>query len=182
MKRRNESVFVDIDCTVNNYAELWCKKLNEKFQKNVKYEDITCYDIDKVFQISKKATLSVIDEIFYNELQVLDLVHKNLKYLISEGWYVYFLTSTPPNEVPIKAKWIEENFPYIGSQNVIYSENKSVFSGDYLIDDNIYHINHSQCRNKLLFTQPWNEKFKLFTDTIRVYDWDAIRHVITKKG
>ena len=55
-------IFIDIDCTVNNYAELWCDKLNEKFKKNVKYEDITRYNIDSVFQISVKAVSSVIDE------------------------------------------------------------------------------------------------------------------------
>lgn len=167
-------IFIDIDCTVNNYAELWCDKLNEKFKKNVKYEDITRYNIDSVFQISVKAVLSVIDEQFYNELKVLSLVHKNLKKLIDDGYKVYFVTSTPPNEVQMKANWIKENFPYISPKNIIYAEDKSVFAGDFFIDDNTYHIVNSECKHKLMFAQPWNEYCSLPINTTRVYDWDQI--------
>lgn len=167
-------IFIDIDCTVNNYAELWCDKLNEKFKKNVKYEDITRYNIDAVFQISVKAVLSVIDEQFYNELKVLSLVHKNLKKLIDEGYEIYFVTSTPPSEVQMKANWIKENFPYISPKNIIYAEDKSVFAGDFFIDDNTYHIVNSECEHKFMFAQPWNEYCTLPKNTIRVYDWDQI--------
>ena len=167
-------IFIDIDCTVNNYAELWCDKLNEKFKKNVKYEDITRYNIDSVFQISVKAVSSVIDEQFYNELKVLSLVHKNLKKLIDDGYDVYFVTSTPPSEVRMKANWIKQNFPYISPKNIIYAENKSVFAGDFFIDDNTYHIVNSECKHKFMFAQPWNEYCTLPKNTIRVYDWDQI--------
>lgn len=167
-------IFIDIDCTVNNYAELWCDKLNEKFKKNVKYEDITRYNIDAVFQISVKAVLSVIDEQFYKELKVLSLVHKNLKKLIDDGYEVYFVTSTPPSEVQMKADWIKENFPYISPKNIIYAEDKSVFAGDFFIDDNTYHIVNSECKHKFMFAQPWNEYCTLPKNTIRVYDWDQI--------
>lgn len=167
-------IFIDIDCTVNNYAELWCDKLNEKFKKNVRYEDITRYNIDAVFQISVKAMSSVIDEQFYNELKVLSLVHKNLKKLIDDGYEVYFVTSTPPSEVQMKANWIKQNFPYISPKNIIYAEDKSVFAGDFFIDDNTYHIVNSECKHKLMFAQPWNEYCTLPINTTRVYDWDQI--------
>lgn len=167
-------IFIDIDCTVNNYAELWCDKLNEKFKKNVRYEDITRYNIDAVFQISVKAVSSVIDEQFYNKLKVLSLVHKNLKKLIDDGYEVYFVTSTPPSEVQMKANWIKENFPYISPKNIIYAEDKSVFAGDFFIDDNTYHIVNSECKHKLMFAQPWNEYCSLPINTTRVYDWDQI--------
>lgn len=167
-------IFIDIDCTINNYAELWCDKLNEKFKKDVRYEDITRYDIDAVFQISVKAVLSVIDEQFYNELKVLSLVHKNLKKLIDDGYEVYFVTSTPPSEVQMKANWIKENFPYISPKNIIYAEDKSVFAGDFFIDDNTYHIVNSECKHKFMFAQPWNEYCTLPMNTTRVYDWDQI--------
>lgn len=167
-------IFIDIDCTINNYAELWCDKLNEKFKKNIRYEDITRYDIDAVFQISVKAVSSVIDEQFYNELKVLSLVHKNLKKLIDDGYEVYFVTSTPPSEVQMKANWIKQNFPYISPKNIIYAEDKSVFAGDFFIDDNTYHIVNSECKHKLMFAQPWNEYCTLPMNTTRVYDWDQI--------
>jgi len=167
-------IFIDIDCTINNYAELWCDKLNEKFKKNIRYEDITRYDIDAVFQISVKAVSSVIDEQFYNELKVLSLVHKNLKKLIDDGYEVYFVTSTPPSEVQMKANWIKQNFPYISPKNIIYAEDKSVFAGDFFIDDNTYHIVNSECKHKLMFAQPWNEYCTLPINTTRVYDWDQI--------
>lgn len=167
-------IFIDIDCTINNYAELWCDKLNEKFKKNIRYEDITRYNIDAVFQISVKAVSSVIDEQFYNELKVLSLVHKNLKKLIDDGYEVYFVTSTPPSEVQMKATWIKQNFPYISPKNIIYAEDKSVFAGDFFIDDNTYHIVNSECKHKLMFAQPWNEYCTLPINTTRVYDWDQI--------
>lgn len=167
-------IFIDIDCTINNYAELWCDKLNEKFKKNIRYEDITRYDIDAVFQISVKAVSSVIDEQFYNELKVLSLVHKNLKKLIDDGYEVYFVTSTPPSEVQMKANWIKQNFSYISPKNIIYAEDKSVFAGDFFIDDNTYHIVNSECKHKLMFAQPWNEYCTLPINTTRVYDWDQI--------
>lgn len=167
-------IFIDIDCTINNYAELWCDKLNEKFKKNIRYEDITRYDIDAVFQISVKAVSSVIDEQFYNELKVLSLVHKNLKKLIDDGYEVYFVTSTPPSEAQMKANWIKQNFPYISPKNIIYAEDKSVFAGDFFIDDNTYHIVNSECEHKLMFAQPWNEYCTLPMNTTRVYDWDQI--------
>lgn len=167
-------IFIDIDCTINNYAELWCDKLNEKFKKNVRYEDITRYNIDAVFQISVKAVSSVIDEQFYNELKVLSLVHKNLKKLIDDGYEIYFVTSTPPSEVQMKANWIKQNFSYISPKNIIYAEDKSVFAGDFFIDDNTYHIVNSECKHKLMFAQPWNEYCTLPINTTRVYDWDQI--------
>ena len=117
---------------------------------------------------------SVIDEQFYNELKVLSLVHKNLKKLIDDGYEVYFVTSTPPSEVQMKANWIKQNFPYISPKNIIYAEDKSVFTGDFFIDDNTYHIVNSECKHKLMFAQPWNEYCTLPINTTRVYDWDQI--------
>lgn len=174
MSVNGRKIFIDIDCTVNNYAELWCKKLNEKFKKNVKYEDIIRYDINAVFQISQKATLSVIDDQFYDELKVLNLVHKNLKKLIEKGFNIYFVTSTPPNEAQMKANWIKQNFPYIDSKSIIYAEDKSVLAGDFFIDDNTYHIIESECKHKFIFTQPWNEFAAIHENVVRVYDWDQI--------
>ena len=42
-------ILIDIDCVCNNLVEEWILYLNNKYNLNVKYEDITNYDITLAF-------------------------------------------------------------------------------------------------------------------------------------
>ena len=111
-------------------------------------------------------------------------VLKNIQKKFGEG-SVIFVTSTfdfgGENRVydaclTGKIKWLKENFPFIGTRNIIYCGYKWLLKGDYLIEDNENQlINFSG--KKILIDYPYNRWCKR-KGIRRVNNWSEIRKII----
>ncbi len=86
--------------------------------------------------------------------------------------YEVFIVSAAmefPNSLQDKREWLDEHFPFIGWQHIIFCGYKIV-DVDIMIDDRIKNFVGFNGR-KLLFTSPHN---MLLTDYERVNNWDEV--------
>lgn len=95
-----------------------------------------------------------------------------LQKLTNEGRKITICTVHQPEGIPYKAKWIKEHLPFI--HNTIYIDSggkmdKSLITGDLILDDNLNNLESSRCRHKLCFgTTGYNKEWIGH----RVEDWN----------
>ena len=81
-----------------------------------------------------------------------------------------------PYALTDKQLWLNENFPFIGWQNIVFCGDKSIIEADIMIDDHFKNLDHFRGET-LMFTQPPN---MLVTDTRhrRVNSWKEIEKLL----
>lgn len=133
---RRLNVGVDIDNVLNNLTEEWAKYLNKKYRLKVKLEDIVDYDMTKAYptltrkQIFKPLYKSKI----WKRLRPLE---DSVKYLreLNQNHDLVLITSTHPDTVADKFKYIRKFFPFIQYEQLVIAHNKQQYKVDILIDD-----------------------------------------------
>jgi 5'-nucleotidase len=73
-----------------------------------------------------------------------------------------------------KYEWLQEHFPFIAWQQIIFCGDKSVIGTDYMIDDHVKNLD--VCKGKaLLFTSAHNVNISHHT---RANDWKEVLHFL----
>jgi len=107
---------------------------------------------------------------FFRDLPVIEGSVEALKKL-QENNDVYIVSAAVEfrNSLEDKMDWLEENFPFISWQNIVFCGNK-IIKADVLIDDRIKNFADFDGR-KLLFSSPHN---MLITNYERVDNWQQV--------
>jgi 5'(3')-deoxyribonucleotidase len=79
-----------------------------------------------------------------------------------------------PQSLFEKYEWLQENFPFIGWQQIAFCGSKKPIAGDYMIDDHLKNLDNFN-GNKLLFTAPHNINITGYT---RVNDWEEVKKLL----
>lgn len=82
-----------------------------------------------------------------------------------------------PKSLPEKLEWLNEHFPFIGWQQIVFCGSKQIVQADIMIDDHFRNLDSFKGGTSLLFTQPHNVK----SDTgrhQRVNDWKEISAIL----
>jgi 5'-nucleotidase len=83
-----------------------------------------------------------------------------------------------PLSLAEKLAWLNEHFPFIGWQQIVFCGSKTIVEADYMIDDYDKNLRFFK-GEKLLFTAPHNVNL---TDYKRVNNWDEVAAVFALKG
>lgn len=172
------TILCDVDEVVNNLVEKILVKYNEKYNDNVKTDDITDFYIKPFLKEECKDVFAEFctDE-FLETLEVQPKAKEIIDRLMGKHNF-YFLTSTHPSNVNAKHKWLSNLFPAYTQKNLIICMDKSLVHGDVLIDDNLNNLSDSVKYN-LIFDKPWNRQCGCFNfKTFRVKDWEEIEKYI----
>ena len=79
-----------------------------------------------------------------------------------------------PQSLPEKYEWLQEHFPFIPWNNIIFCGDKSIIGTDYMIDDHVRNLDC--CKGKtFLFTAGHNVGIERHT---RVNNWNEILEVL----
>ena len=107
---------------------------------------------------------------FFRDLAVIPQSQEVIRALQTR-YEVYIVSAARefPNSLPDKWQWLQQHFPFIGWQQIIFCGNK-IIDADILIDDRIKNFATFQGR-KLLFTSPHN---LLIDDYERVNSWEEV--------
>jgi len=175
------TILVDMDGTIESLLDVWLDRLNKKYNRNVKTEDIKDWDISKFYEgLTKEDVFSVMmDPTIWKEVKPIDGAKEVLKKWIDEGHNVYIVTDNPYQSVKVKVEdLLFRCFPFISWHNVVITSRKQLIKGDVLIDDGIHNLVGGEYK-KLLFDAPYNrdvdeEKLEL----TRVFDWKSIDKII----
>ncbi|MBO4839398.1 MAG: hypothetical protein J5493_08540 [Lachnospiraceae bacterium] len=158
---RKLTILVDMDGTIESLLDVWLNRLNKKYNRNVKFEDITSWDISKLYDgLSQTDVMNeVLDDSIWQEVQPINGAYNVLKKWIAEGHHVYIVTATPYQS--LKAKMDDllfRCFPFISWENVIITSNKQLLKCDVMIDDGIHNLIGGEYK-KILFDAPYNRSF-----------------------
>lgn len=155
---KKKVLFLDMDEVLAKTIKKVLELYNNEYGLNVKYEDITDWNLTK-FQKENTDIIKYFhqDNFFYD----LEPYEDTLTYVpkLYEKFDLYVAT-TPSNQKSIidKIRWLEKYFPFIKKERQIYIHNKSLLIGDVIVDDAPYNVLNAKVKLPILMKRPWNEK------------------------
>lgn len=187
---------IDIDEVVVEFVRGYLKLYNQKYNKNIKFEDIFTYSLWKPLGRSKEEVFELADEYYLSEsfdkIELVQGAKEGIKELNSISEAV-FITSRP-NIIKEKTKtFLKQVFPDPNLKIIHSSNSYSQTNGktkseicknqkiDILIEDDInYALDCADNGIKvILLDKPWNQE-KEHKNIIRVKDWDEILEKINE--
>lgn len=157
---RKLRVLCDADDTLENLVEPWVNAVNYKFCANVKWNDITEWDMAKFFPtLSREQVYSPIyEDGFWNSIIPMPGAVKFINSILADGHEFYIVTATNYQTCGSKIKKLLEMFKMLKWENFIISSNKQMVNGDILIDDAPQNL-IGGTYHKVLFDRPHNYSF-----------------------
>jgi 5'(3')-deoxyribonucleotidase len=174
------TVLVDVDNVLEDLNSAWVDAVNKKYGTSVSPEDIASWDIEKYFNgLSRTQVFSPLhDENFWKSLEPIDGSQVYLKKLIDDGYKVLLVTSSHPDTIQYKYKFIIKHFPYISFKDIIFTSRKQMVRGDVMIDDAPHNLEGGEYLG-LLMCSPHNKGYNAEKQGfIRVSNWEQIYNTI----
>ena len=130
------SIAIDLDTVLNTLNDDWLRMYNQDFNDNLTSEKITEWNIAK-FTTPECGKL-IYDYLkipgFFRNLGVQPYAQEVTEWMAKE-FDLCIATAYVPEACLDKCKWVDEHFPHIGAERVIFINDKSKLNADYLIDD-----------------------------------------------
>ncbi|HMR84851.1 MAG TPA: 5'(3')-deoxyribonucleotidase [Niabella sp.] len=101
-------------------------------------------------------------------------------YKLNEAYELFIVSSATefPQSLIEKQEWLNEHFPFISWQQMVFCGKKTMISADIMIDDHFKNLDYFKGRT-ILFTQPHNQLSDAGKHT-RVYSWEEISRLLLK--
>ena len=117
----------------------------------------------------------------WKRVKVLPNCVEVVKRLHDKGNEIYFVTSTEPQNVAKKARFLQRTFPFLDiRKRLITTHCKQMIDVDVLIDDCVDNVVNSKHYISILMDYPWNHNFDDAADdkTYRVFDWTQVEPML----
>ena len=185
---RKFTIFVDMDDTIENLGDAWREWLNEKYGLNVRADEITYWrafvDVYTKLGLTVEQVYEPLkyEPEFWKTVKPKEDAIEYLKKLIDDGHKVFLLTSSFGPAMYDKFVYaLFPYFPYFDYHNIIITHDKTLFTGDVLIDDYENNLIFSRCTHKILYNAMHNKNFKEDEYNItRGYGWKHIYEYINQ--
>lgn len=175
---RQLTILVDMDDTIEHLLEAWVDCLNTRHGTQVKYDDITEWDLCKAFPTLTKEQIHapLVEDDFWKTVRPMDGAEDALKWMIDEGHKVYIVTASAYKTIEAKMEnLLFKYFPFISWENVIITSNKQMVKGDILIDDAPHNLEGGDYV-KILMSAGHNRKYNAEQNGMyRVCTWYAVK-------
>ena len=178
-KQRRPIILVDIDDTINCFAETYWALHNRLFEDNVHYNSVDQWDLDlfsnrgveayhlfKMPGLFRNIPVKPYAKEFMDSIQNMGevFVVSDAPSGTSYGDTVHFsninysIDVPHSNPVDDKRAWLKEHFPTLPKENVIFCSCKWMIAGDLLIDDKPDTFLEFQKRGRdvILMDMPYN--------------------------
>lgn len=187
---------LDLDEVIVEFARGYLNLYNQKYNKNVKFEEIFSYNLWEPLRISRKEAFDLADDYYdsesFDNIKLVDgakqglekLAHNNeLLIVTSRPIYVQhkteeFLQRTFP-EVPIDVVYSGDVFNSQGKTKANICENLGL---SWFVEDREEYA--LECAERgikvLLFDKPWNRNGQLHKNITRVFSWQHILEEIIR--
>lgn len=174
------TILVDVDNVLEDLNQAWVNAVNEKYGTNVSPNDIVSWDIEQFFDgLSRTQVFSPLhDKRFWESLEPIDGAPEYLKKLIDDGYQVLLVTSSHPDTIQYKYRFIVKYFPYISFKDIIFASKKQMIRGDVMIDDAPHNLEGGEYLGLLMYS-PHNRGYNAEEQGfIRVDNWEQIYNTI----
>ena len=168
--KEHKRLIVDMDGVLADVYSQFLLFEEKEFGKRQLLKDITGKPEDEVF---KHVKLYVNSKGFFRNAPLMEGSINALQKLNDK--YEMFIVSAAmefPNSLTEKLEWLNEHFPFITWQQIVFCGSKKIVQGDIMIDDHYKNLDHFKGET-ILFTQPHNEGHDDRGHT-RVKNWEEI--------
>lgn len=175
------TILTDLDDVLWDLLGEWIDELNWRHGTKVKFEDVAEWNVGKYFpSLTKDQLYAPLNEPeMWAVIRPLPEAREMLMKLIEEGHTVRVVTATFYRSVPMKITALLRLFPFLKWEDVIIAHDKSVISGDVLIDDGEHNLTGGNAPMKFLFDRPHNRSFDAEKAGIRrVGSWRELYEAI----
>lgn len=103
---------------------------------------------------------------------------REVLYKLNQAYELFIVSSATefPQSLTEKQEWLNEHFPFISWQQMVFCGKKTMISADIMIDDHFKNLDYFKGRT-ILFTQPHNQMADAGKHT-RVHSWEEISHLL----
>ena len=150
-----KSIAIDLDTVLNNLNEVWLERYNADYKDNVTNADLKTWDIASFVKCGANIYDYLKEPGFFRNLKPQPYAIEATKWM-AEHFDLCIATAYVPQACLDKAEWVDEYFPHIGSNNIIFCNDKGKILTDYLIDDGGHNIEAFKGRG-IVYDQPYNE-------------------------
>ena len=171
----NNIIYIDMDNTIEDLLTAWCNYLNSSYNLSVNPEDSKDWDMMKLYPMltSNQVFSALHDEELWKSVKPINGSEKYIQKLIDNGFEVYIVTATIPENYFIKYKYvIRRYFPFIDNKHIIACYNKQLLNGLVMVDDYIENLKGSQCTG-ILFNQSYNKDIDVSSYSNLIYRADS---------
>jgi len=185
---------IDIDEIITEFARGYLRMYNEKYEKNLKFEELLTYVLCEPLKISQEASLKLADEYYnskhFDKIDLVDGAEEGVRKL-NQDHELIFITARPSHIKEKTELFLKKLFPNF-NLGVVYSKNmweegllKSEICNNQkcnvLIEDDLRHA--LECAEKgiriILFDKPWNQGVS-HENLIRANNWNEILEKINE--
>lgn len=176
-------LLVDMDDTIERLLEAWVRGVNERYDRNVTYDEITSWDVSAAYPgLTREQVYAIPAEPgFWGRVEPIPGAAESMRRLMDAGHDVFIVTATPPEQVQEKMHdLLFKYFPFLSWDQVIVTSKKQMIRGDVLIDDGVHNLEGGDYV-KILMTAPHNRSYDAEENgMIRVHNWQQVEEVIQK--
>ena len=178
---------LDVDNTIVNTTSCVIAQHYADTGEKLTLDDIKTYYIENYVSDDYKDDFHLIflKKEMWKRVKVIPHCVEVIKRLHDRGDSIYFVTSTEPQNVAKKARFLQRTFPFLDIRKCLITTHcKQMIGVDILIDDYEMNLINGSYFG-ILMDYPWNRNFDDASDDkiYRVFDWtqvEAMLEVITK--
>lgn len=172
---------VDIDNVICTTSEAVIEYLNERLPITLSLDDINEYWMEKSIpeQYRWAVDLAFHDSAMWKKVKMIEGAAKGIETLYKEGEEIFFVTSTTPDNLKKKIKFLKRNLPFLSgsyiNDHMITIKQKTLLNLDIMIDDYLNNLIGERSYYSICLAYPWNRKvISEEPNFIRVKDWRDI--------
>lgn len=171
-------IAIDMDEVITDFNGKFIPVFNSLFGEKLSRESLNGTTAQQLYPDLAESIEEIIGEAnFFSDLPVIPDSQRVIKKL-NEHYEIFITTAAMEFPLSFNAKfsWLQNHFPFISPQNIVFCGDKSIINADYLIDDNPRHFKLFRGEG-ILFTAPHNLNS---TGYNRVDSWEEIEHIFEK--
>ena len=173
---------IDVDNTIVNTTSCVIAQHYADTGEKLTLDDIKSYYIENYVSDGYKDDFHLIffKKEMWKRVQVLPNCVEVIKRLHDRGEEIYFVTSTEPQNITKKARFLQRTFPFLDiRKRLITTHNKQMINVDILIDDYEMNLINGSYFG-ILMSYPWNRNFDeaAYDNIYRVFDWTQVNSMI----
>lgn len=171
-----QRIAVDMDEVIADFLSKHLALYNAEFGESLTPDDLRgkkLHDLVVEERRPQLETFLTADD-FFGDLGIVEGSQQVISDL-TERYEVFVTTSAMeyPTSFVAKYRWLEEHFPFVPANNIVFCGDKGIVAADYLIDDNARHFARFRGEG-ILFTAPHNVEENRYR---RVNGWQDVREM-----
>ena len=173
---------LDVDNTIVNTTSCVITQHYADTGERLTLDDIKTYYIENYVSDDYKDDFHLIflKKEMWKRVKVIPHCVEVIKRLHDSGNSIYFVTSTEPQNVAKKARFLQRTFPFLDIRKCLITTHcKQMIGVDILIDDYEMNLINGSYFG-ILMDYPWNRNFDDASDDkiYRVFDWTQVEPMI----